>query len=199
MTREAIDMAISALSIPMFKESAEAYKEWTDEDMGATENSCDLISRAEAIKAIVSWESEVADNVPYAREVFEIMAKREHEILNAIERVPSVSAEPIFTEEVRKALMRLTMCAREECGMCKYKDDCDFDKQYEMATDNMHTILNAFKCVSAEPSDLVSVIRCKDCKHRYSYTNGTKQYCLCDFMDALYDADGFCHHGERKG
>ena len=57
---------------------------------------------------------------------------------------------PILTEEVREALMRLTMCAREECGMCKYKDDCDFDKQYEMATDNMHTILNAFKCVSAE-------------------------------------------------
>lgn len=62
-----------------------------------------------------------------------------------------VSADrPTMTEEVREALMRLTMCAREECGMCKYKDDCDFDKQYEMATDNMHTILNAFKCVSAE-------------------------------------------------
>ena len=27
--------------IPMFAESAEAYKEWTGEDMGATDNSCD--------------------------------------------------------------------------------------------------------------------------------------------------------------
>ena len=52
---------------------------------------------------------------------------------------------------------------------------------------------------SQDGSDLVSVIRCKDCKHRYTYTNGTKQYYLCDFMDALYKADGFCHHGERKG
>ena len=55
---------------------------------------------------------------------------------------------------------------------------------------------------SEDGSDLVSVIRCKDCKHRYTYTNGTKwskQCYLCDFMDALYDADGFCHHGERKG
>ena len=65
-------------------------------------------------------------------------------VMEYIESLPSVSAEPTMTEEVREALMRLTMCAREECGMCKYKDDCDFDKQYEMATKNMNTVLNAF-------------------------------------------------------
>ena len=48
-----------------------------------------------------------------------------------------------YTEEVREALMRLTMCAREECGMCKYKDECDFDFQYKISTDNMNTLSDA--------------------------------------------------------
>ena len=51
---------------------------------------------------------------------------------------------PIMTEEVREALMRLTMCAREECAMCKYEKECGFEKQIELATKNMNTILNAF-------------------------------------------------------
>ena len=37
----------------------------------------------------------------------------------------------MIPEREREALMRLTMCAREECVMCKYKDTCDFDFQYE--------------------------------------------------------------------
>lgn len=40
-------------SIPIFEESAQAYKAWTSEDMGKTEPS-DLISRANAINAF--WE-----------------------------------------------------------------------------------------------------------------------------------------------
>lgn len=50
---------------------------------------------------------------------------------------------PTLTEDVRVALMRLTMCAREECSICKYVNDCSYDRQCEMATENMHTILNA--------------------------------------------------------
>lgn len=46
-------------------------------------------------------------------------------------------------EEVREALMRLTMCAREECDMCKHKDECGFEFQYNISTENMHTILDA--------------------------------------------------------
>ena len=41
------------------------------------------------------------------------------------------------------------------------------------------------------------VIRCKDCKHRY-VTGTTTQYYVCDFMDAQYNDDGFCHHAERR-
>ena len=106
----------------------------------------DLISRADAMAYPLGFDHYDKENG--SREfICGVESYREY-----IQHLPSVSAEPTFTEEVREALMRLTMCAREECGMCKYKDDCDFDKQYEMATDNMHTILNAFKCVSAERS-----------------------------------------------
>lgn len=46
-------------------------------------------------------------------------------------------------KEVREALMRLSMCAREDCVICKYKDKCNFDFQYEESTKNMNTILDS--------------------------------------------------------
>ena len=42
-----------------------------------------------------------------------------------------------------------------------------------------------------------TLVRCKDCKHRY-VTGTTTQYYVCDFMDAEYNDDGFCHHAERR-
>ena len=49
----------------------------------------------------------------------------------------------MIPEREREALMRLTMCAREECGMCKYKDTCNFDFQYETATRCMNILADA--------------------------------------------------------
>ena len=46
--------------------------------------------------------------------------------------------------------------------------------------------------------DAVEVVRCKDCKHKYVSGNGTTQYYVCDFMDAQYEENGFCHHAERE-
>ena len=46
--------------------------------------------------------------------------------------------------------------------------------------------------------DAVEVVRCRDCKHKYVSGNGTTQYYVCDFMDAQYEDDGFCHHGESE-
>lgn len=65
-------------------------------------------------------------------------------INQALNECPPVEPKPVMTEEVREALMRLTMCAREECSICKYENDCGYDKQVEMATENMDTIINAF-------------------------------------------------------
>ena len=47
-------------------------------------------------------------------------------------------------------------------------------------------------------ADAVEVVRCKDCKHKYVSGNGTTQYYVCDFMDAQYEEDGFCHHAESE-
>lgn len=46
----------------------------------------------------------------------------------------------MIPEREHEALMRLTMCAREECGMCKYKERCNYDFQYEIATESMNIL-----------------------------------------------------------
>lgn len=87
-------------------------------------------------------------------EGLKIYLKTEHIDQEAVDmaiEALSAEAEPT-TEEVRGALMRLSMCAREDCVICKYKDKCNFDFQYEESTKNMNTILDSFmrsKC--AEP------------------------------------------------
>lgn len=70
--------------------------------------------------------------------------KRREEYINEIIRFLELDKIKGMTEEVREALMRLTMCAREECSICKYENDCGYDKQVETATENMDTIINAF-------------------------------------------------------
>lgn len=57
----------------------------------------------------------------------------------------------MIPEREREALMRLTMCAREECGMCKYKEQCDFDFQYQIATENMNILAEALIAEQTEP------------------------------------------------
>lgn len=51
---------------------------------------------------------------------------------------------------------------------------------------------------SLPSAEAVEVVRCKDCRHKYVSGNGTTQYYVCDFMDAQYEEDGFCHHGESE-
>ena len=47
-------------------------------------------------------------------------------------------------------------------------------------------------------ADAEQVVRCKECIYKYVSGNGTTQYYVCDFMDAQYEDDGFCHHGESE-
>ena len=51
----------------------------------------------------------------------------------------------MIPEREREALMRLTMCAREECEICKYKHQCNFNFQYELATENMNILADALR------------------------------------------------------
>jgi len=92
----------------------------------------DLISRADAIGIIED----------YIGKDYMTPMSRLCSVRSELSALPSAEAVPM-TEEVREALMRLTMCAREECGMCKYKDECDFDFQYKISTDNMNTLADA--------------------------------------------------------
>ena len=58
----------------------------------------------------------------------------------------------MIPEREREALMGLTMCAREECHMCRYKEQCDYDFQCELATKNMKILADALTAEQTEPS-----------------------------------------------
>ena len=63
---------------------------------------------------------------------------------------------------------------------------------YALSADEVATAVE-----NAPTIDAVPVVRCKNCKHRY-ITGSTTHYYVCDFMDAEYNDNGYCHHGERK-
>lgn len=69
----------------------------------------------------------------------------------------------MIPEREREALMRLTLCAREECFMCKYQGECNFDFQYELATKNMNILADALRKTEPTTED------CDYCKMTYKH------------------------------
>lgn len=59
----------------------------------------------------------------------------------------------MIPEKEREALQRLTMCARHDCKICKYKDKYTFEDCDNEITDNMHILFEALD--SAEPKDWI--------------------------------------------
>lgn len=135
----------------------------------------DLIRRADAIEAVakakatdpfgrydkqnigIDWALDALKALPSAeavsREGYHNLLTASNDIDRALREYQAkeeAEAKPTMTEEVREALMRLTMCAREECGMCKYKDECGFDFKYKISTKNMNTILEALSAEAVQ-------------------------------------------------
>ena len=66
----------------------------------------------------------------------------------------------MIPEREREALMRLTMCARGECPMCKYEEQCDnWDFRMELATKNMNILADALRMTEpqTERSDMSEI------------------------------------------
>ena len=82
----------------------------------------------------------------------------------------------MIPEKEREALMRLTMCAREECIMCKYHKECDFDFQYKLATESMNILAEALRKTEPTISKMEQVedetrltAKCLNCANGSSY------------------------------
>lgn len=58
-----------------------------------------------------------------------------------------MEGEGMIPEKEREALQRLTMCARHDCKICKYKDKYTFEDCYDEITDNMHILFEALDVV----------------------------------------------------
>ena len=101
----------------------------------------------------------------------------------------------MIPEKEREALMRLTMCAREECGMCKYKDTCGFDFQYETATRCMNILADALRKLnsSEKPNNCEDEPRkeqnfCGKCRYLYrDFKYGLSCYRLMDNEPCKYE------------
>ena len=54
----------------------------------------------------------------------------------------------MIPEREREALIRLTMCARRACAICKYEEECeadDFEFQDNLVTENMNILADALR------------------------------------------------------
>lgn len=51
----------------------------------------------------------------------------------------------MIPEQEREALMRLTMCARHQCAICKYHDKYTHDDCENEITDDMHILADALE------------------------------------------------------
>ena len=62
----------------------------------------------------------------------------------------------------------------------------------------MAMVQSALKCMidNAPTVDAVEVVRCKDCKHRYTTSKGMS-FCKINFQFGSKD-DDFCSYGERR-
>ena len=81
------------------------------------------------------------------------------------------------------------MDVREKASNEKRLIDAD-ELIKEANTDVAYGYVDAKKIADAPTVDAVEVVRCKDCKHRYSDS-------WCEYVD---DDDNFyCARGERKG
>ena len=96
----------------------------------------------------------------------------------------------MIPEKEREALMRLTMCARNECVMCKYKDSCDSDVRFEFATKHMNILADALRKTEPNSSEkpnncewsveyakeMLDTMPCEECGH-WEHGAGDHYYC----------------------
>lgn len=59
----------------------------------------------------------------------------------------------MIPEVQREALMRLTMCARKECLICKYKSSKSFVDCYDLQTKCMHILADALTLETQDEQD----------------------------------------------
>ena len=98
-------------------------------------------------------------------------------------------------ERLQEAIMRMTMCARRECAVCKYSmneqpsEDCD-----GRITANMN-VLADLVLREADPA----VVKCGECRHSHKATVNGKGFLICPATGLDITENDFCFLGERRG
>lgn len=97
-------------------------------------------------------------------------------------------------ERLQEAIMRMTMCARRECAVCKYSmseqpsEDCD-----RRITANMN-VLADLVLRAASPA----VVKCGECRHSHEAKINGKGFLICPATGLDITENDFCFLGERS-
>ena len=97
-------------------------------------------------------------------------------------------------ERLQEAIMRMTMCARRECTVCKYSmseqpsEDCD-----GRITANMNVLADL---ILRETSP--AVVKCGECRHSHKATVNGKGFLICPATGLDITENDFCFLGERS-
>lgn len=96
-------------------------------------------------------------------------------------------------EEIREAIMRLSMCAIRECELCKYKDcpekDLPSDECKARSIENVSILVNEF--LRERP------FKCKECRWMAYGKEGSPICTAYDGMCSIVE-DSFCSCFKRR-
>ena len=154
-------------------------KYFTEKPNDAVKASNDVINRADAIEAIMKYK------IPFSIQ---------QEVAREIDALPSADAVKVaYICDGRKC--------DKDCSECFRTLDIEHAKDFKLIGGVYYqqesAVPNCQKCAikelweATEKEDLVSVVRCKDCRHLYNKD-------FCSFFGSPTDAMDYCSHGERR-
>ena len=75
---------------------------------------------------------------------------------------------------------------------------CTDCKEYDQEHHCCHRWTKCIRNTLSEWEQENEIVRCMDCIHMHAIGESLDRYYVCDFMGAMHEVNGYCHHGEKK-
>jgi len=112
----------------------------------------------------------------------------EWDVVNLLDKCPTIDAVP------KEKILLLLNIAKEELSKAHANKSVNGIMTWSASVTTLEGLLKEYDTAD---TDIVPVIRCKDCVYFTSEKSG-EHWNVCRFYDAPKTADGYCNDAERK-